>query len=653
MPQPFIRQAGNAPQIKPVAQLKIAVSAQSVKRPVAPAAYRPQSKSLIAQAKMAHASQMKNYPLAPQVYRPQSVPKVLQTKTTAAHQLNQSGRAGSAPDAPPVYRPQPAPGVLQTKIANGHQSQTGQAVRQPVAPAAYRPQPVPKLMQAKISEHSRSVPANPNQNNQRPARKQQTNARQTVTPPGNDRSTQAASRTLVAQRKITNAHPTAIQRHAANLEQRAGVIQRQATVIQRVREKFEFVPAADDTGMGATVANIFQAAKVASKQHSNNDAAALDANLLGGGNVPGHLWNFERDYLAHGRDWPAVRAQLEGEVDIELVNQGNGVFQINHVFAGGMFLGEVGKVYVGPTARFEPVNPQPGGLAHLVFQRQGRGGRHYVRDSQGHFIKRFVTRGLKYEDAIALDNNNGLTAPHPVAATPQANETNGPRKHNVGHPPLLPRDLTEQEQLLSHARGWQKRYISTTTTVRPAYSTRGTQFRSLFGAAIVDLARVNQGSIFDLHTPAAAQAHFGMPVSDITTAPAAQPVGQNLANERFLALRDVVRTREVLIKGTIPNAAMLCARVGTRVVGVGDQHAPHQNEVTPLMTAQAGYANDSEALSYLWNNGRWVFYLYNSDPTATAAEQALVDWLAVPNGCQLKQHMRIGIYQTVQPAQGW
>jgi hypothetical protein len=88
-PQPFNRQAGHAPQSKPaVAQPKTAVSAQSVKQPV----------------------------------------------------------------APPVYRPQPTPKVLQTKLAPGQQSQAGQSPNRPVAPAVYRPQTQPKVLQAKNSQ---------------------------------------------------------------------------------------------------------------------------------------------------------------------------------------------------------------------------------------------------------------------------------------------------------------------------------------------------------------------------------------------------------------------------------------------------------------------------------------------------------------------
>src|SRR5437764_876286 len=61
-------------------QLKQAVSAAGVKRPVAPAVYRPLAKPLVAQAKAAGPSPIRLHPVAPPAYRPQATPRVLQTK---------------------------------------------------------------------------------------------------------------------------------------------------------------------------------------------------------------------------------------------------------------------------------------------------------------------------------------------------------------------------------------------------------------------------------------------------------------------------------------------------------------------------------------------------------------------------------------------
>jgi hypothetical protein len=104
--QPFNRQAGHAPQLKPViAQLKTGVSAQSLKRPIAPPVYKPQPQQKVAQAKTSVAlakaavsTQGVKRPIAPPVYRPQQIPKVLQTMTATPHR----SRSGPAPRRPVV-----------------------------------------------------------------------------------------------------------------------------------------------------------------------------------------------------------------------------------------------------------------------------------------------------------------------------------------------------------------------------------------------------------------------------------------------------------------------------------------------------------------------------------------------------------------------
>jgi hypothetical protein len=130
MPQLFKRPTVAAPQIKSgVAQLKTPVSAQSVKRPVAPPVYRPQPGTRALQTKSSSppssgANQKPRWPVAPPVYRPAA--KTVQPKVIL--QLRK------APTAPPVYRPEQK-GVAQPKIAA-----VGQARTPPKAPLVYGPQ---------------------------------------------------------------------------------------------------------------------------------------------------------------------------------------------------------------------------------------------------------------------------------------------------------------------------------------------------------------------------------------------------------------------------------------------------------------------------------------------------------------------------------
>jgi hypothetical protein len=130
--QPFNRQAGHAPQLKPVvAQLRRGASAQSASSPVAPPVYRPQQLPKVLQKKNSltrspHAAQAPRSPVAPPVYRPEAK-KLIQPKATS--QLRKS------PTAPPVYRPE------QKRVAQPKMAAAAQARLPPKAPPAYHPQP--------------------------------------------------------------------------------------------------------------------------------------------------------------------------------------------------------------------------------------------------------------------------------------------------------------------------------------------------------------------------------------------------------------------------------------------------------------------------------------------------------------------------------
>lgn len=152
MPQPFNRQTGHAPQPKPVvAQLKTGVSAQSIKRPIAPPVYRPQATPSAAQPKMANGAVNRKPPVAPPVYRPQQVPRVLQTKSSSA-QGPQKGQAPRPAVAPAIYRPE------QQRTAQPKMASAAQARTPPKAPPVYRPQPKQVNTQSRLPVQMKSQP---------------------------------------------------------------------------------------------------------------------------------------------------------------------------------------------------------------------------------------------------------------------------------------------------------------------------------------------------------------------------------------------------------------------------------------------------------------------------------------------------------------
>jgi hypothetical protein len=110
-------------QAKAVATVKAAVSVQSIKRPVAPPVFRPNTKPVAAQAKMAGAAQVKTHPVASA-----HKPPIAQSKKAVA------GRSASQPITSPVHRPHEKLLAVQRKAAV-----SARIVQQPLAPPAYKP----------------------------------------------------------------------------------------------------------------------------------------------------------------------------------------------------------------------------------------------------------------------------------------------------------------------------------------------------------------------------------------------------------------------------------------------------------------------------------------------------------------------------------
>lgn len=118
-PAPSNRRPEHAPRAKPSAiQPKTVVSAQSVKRPVAPPAFRPRATPKTVQPKMTDGAVNRGPRAAPPVYHPQKAPKVLQAKEAKPCPAHPSGAGRKRPTSPPACRTQSVPKVLQRKTTN-------------------------------------------------------------------------------------------------------------------------------------------------------------------------------------------------------------------------------------------------------------------------------------------------------------------------------------------------------------------------------------------------------------------------------------------------------------------------------------------------------------------------------------------------------
>ena len=309
------------------------------------------------------------------------------------------------------------------------------------------------------------------------------------------------------------------------------------------------------------------------------------------------LWQYEKEHLtAAGEDWETAKQALQAYTDTQgrrriMVTDFLGSFHGTHkdlnrgtaqiegvLDPAKQTLVKLGTCYLGD-ARFTDLRPQPNGLLNEVYvlgrikdgklqQDVNHTNCHFVwLPNSKTYVRRFVTRGLNHNDIINIQNGRDLGAPVQVINA-QRREIRS-LKEPALHPKIEGEDLSEQEQILSHTRGWQKRYISTGTSDRPVFSTKGIEFGGPYGAAVIDLAQVDLKTVWDVHSPMAVKNVMGWDANMVVTAMGPGNGTTTFSGEEFLALRDVLRTRELLIKFKVPRRAVVCNPDGWRVLGLG------------------------------------------------------------------------------------
>lgn len=290
----------------------------------------------------------------------------------------------------------------------------------------------------------------------------------------------------------------------------------------------------------------------------------------------------------------------------------------------------MGRVYTGAD-RFVALGAaaQPAGRQNDVYTRQGFPNQHYIqytRGGQARYIRRYVMRGLNQADSTNVTAAAALEAPE-QGQTATANEIRDD-DHTGKHNLAVDAAMTDAQKLLSHTRGWKKRFISATTTFHPAYSTRGEEFRSVFGKVIIDLAFVPGASIFDLHTPDAIAVFNTTAATLHATEHVASPAARSLHDEELLAARDVLRTREVLILGTVPYAAIRHSAAVQTVIGIWHPGTDVDGGGATFALVEAAWGAHprvaTETLSYRWQARWYRFYKFANAGAAAAA------WAVIP-----------------------
>lgn len=354
------------------------------------------------------------------------------------------------------------------------------------------------------------------------------------------------------------------------------------------------------------------------------------------------LFDYEKAHLNTQADWNQAKFKLRSARD----NAGNGIHvtdfwdgdhnrgtaQIEGQVKGK--LAKLGTVFLGD-ARMTELRPQPPGLLNTIytlgrFVWDGTGTPKIEADpnhTKAHFVwlpnsetyaRRYVTRGLNHNDCINLRNSQDLIAP--VASLAAQNREVRTGGQATGHNVRPGGALTEAQQILSHTRGWQKRYVSTGVSSRPVFSTRGTQFMSLFGAAVIDLGKVDLATVYDIHSRVAVQNLLNWNAASVLSAPGPGDGATTLTGEEFLALRDVLRTRELLIKTRVDQRAVRrISDGGCRILGLGtDYKAGPQNVLRDIKKWKAGWAKvrQTDTTNYPGYMGYfWLFLLFDNEAT--------------------------------------
>lgn len=276
-------------------------------------------------------------------------------------------------------------------------------------------------------------------------------------------------------------------------------------------------------------------------------------------------------------------------------------------------------------ARFVLSESQPKDALNLVYLRSDRAPREYIGYTHGAeqlFVRRYVIRGLNQDDSYRLSRNENLRS---VKSDSEITENEMANSEHTGRFKLKKgTELSLAAQILSHTRGWSKRFVSTTLTSKAVISTQGEEFRSLFGVVLIDLAYVDPKTIFDIHTPTSVQ-RYGLLGGDLVKLPStASADKRTIEHERQLAVLDTVRTREVLLKGYVPYAAVLHANGGKVIVGVYDRQGTDNasqrfSSIVSIWQSKDIFHSSWERLPYRYENYEWKFFLFSDTATAKRA----------------------------------
>ena len=205
----------------------------------------------------------------------------------------------------------------------------------------------------------------------------------------------------------------------------------------------------------------------------------------------------------------------------------------------------IARIYTGD-ARFKLKTPSNGSLRDVYCHIAN--GREYVKDANGIFVKRYVLRNLSEgedpENTGILSRKAFKDCREPLTRENIANSGSEIDQTIMKH--------------LRAAQTFDSPFISFTTTINPIVGSTGTPFYVLQkGQVIVDLAKIDQDYIYDLHA-----------LSMLDKLMSGKAIRWDLEYvdvdfEINAAVRDTLRTREILIYDIVLPKEIVAWRKGT------------------------------------------------------------------------------------------
>lgn len=262
---------------------------------------------------------------------------------------------------------------------------------------------------------------------------------------------------------------------------------------------------------------------------------------------------YEKGYLASGMDLKRVkelwaRAAIVHGFELRYVDRGDHTeILAAPTGAGSTKPTVVGQLYLDDQ-RFAP---SPLAAPRQVFVHRETG-EQYVQDARDLFVRRFVLRSLN-----TFDNTSAAFGTITIDVDARSKKLTDERWAEIAQA-LPARQATEvDDEVWKHQRQKELQggspFVSATTTRHPIFGSTAKYFEDPTGMAKIDLAVIPKERVVDTHQPRAYTRITTLGAPDIDM-PFQEGV---LAWERNSAVRDAIRTREVVIIGSVPSGAVV------------------------------------------------------------------------------------------------